>query len=100
MITCSECIEQLKPEDPRVRSGRYRLCSCGYCSKPSYFRECENTLSCLENSQYEVKDSPWVSKQWDTIKQIRAMNLFLQRKLNEHIDTSKKKVDKQDYDPF
>ena len=41
MITCAQCIQQLKPEDPRVRSGRYRLCSCDYCSKPSYFRELE-----------------------------------------------------------
>ena len=30
-LNCQECIEGL-PLDPRVRSGRYHLSSCDYCS--------------------------------------------------------------------
>ncbi len=64
------------------------------------FAQFENRVSYLENCQHshepeepqpKEKDIPWVSSQWDTIKQIRAMILFLQGKLNEHVDASKKK---------
>ena len=51
MITCRECIGRLKPDDPRKRSGKYRLCGCDYCNKPSYYRELEEQ----EPSSIEVK---------------------------------------------
>ena len=41
MITCSECIQELYPDDPRVKSGRYHLCDCDYCSKSDYYRGLE-----------------------------------------------------------
>ncbi len=42
MITCAECIERLKPDDPRIPSGRYHHSSCDYfCDKPSYYRDIE-----------------------------------------------------------
>jgi len=31
----------MKPDDPRVRSGKYMMCGCDYCNKPSYYRELE-----------------------------------------------------------
>ncbi len=46
MITCKECIENMKPlDDPRVRSGIYRRSYCEhYCSKPTYYRELEQIM--------------------------------------------------------
>lgn len=32
-MNCEKCIERFKPDDPRVKSGRYHLSSCDYCSK-------------------------------------------------------------------
>ena len=41
MISCRKCIEGFYPGDPRIRSGRYNMCSCDYYEKPDYFRELE-----------------------------------------------------------
>ena len=52
LIPCAECIERMKPEDPRVRSGRYNKCGCDYCGKSTYDREIENQQ--LKPQQVEV----------------------------------------------
>ena len=49
MITCAECIEQLRPDDPHIRSGRYGKCGCDYCQKLSYYRDLE-----MEKAEPEV----------------------------------------------
>jgi len=42
MIPCSECIQSLYPDDPRVPVGRYHQSTCDYyCDKPDYYRELE-----------------------------------------------------------
>lgn len=82
MITCRECIERLKPDDPRVKSGRYHLCGCDYCNKPSYFRELENPEPPPEVT---IKEE-WKPKQWDVVNQLRGSFIYLQGKLNEHLD--------------
>jgi len=41
MISCADCAEGMYPHDPRVKYGKYRLCGCDYCNKPSYYRELE-----------------------------------------------------------
>ena len=42
MLTCRECIERLRPDDPRIPTGRYHQSSCDfYCNKPTYYREVE-----------------------------------------------------------
>ena len=80
-----------------------------------HLAEIENRLSYLENSANNtqvgdieerlskieslLESQPQrTDNKGETTKQIRAMVLYLQRKLNQHMD--KKKVDKQDYDPF
>ena len=85
MITCEECIERMRPDDPRVKSGRYHLSGCDYCDKPDYYRG-------IGNIKLDVpQEVPWVKQQWNTVKQMRAMILFLQGKLDKHLDTKKLK---------
>lgn len=66
----------------------------------------ETRLLRLENSMPNIKDiqipqnpifaeTEWSLAQWDTVQQMRAMILFLQSKLNSHLDKSKKKVEHQ-----
>ena len=47
MITCAECIKSLRPDDPRVKSGKYGMCGCDYCDKPDDLRERECELILL-----------------------------------------------------
>lgn len=84
-MTCEKCIERFKPDDPRVKSGRYHLSSCDYCSNEYHLEE----LS-------PIPLPPWQDKQWETIKQLRGMVLVLQKKVN----TQKAKVDSNNYSPF
>ena len=45
MITCQKCLERMKPEDPRIPTGKYHHSSCDYyCSKPDYERELEQGM--------------------------------------------------------
>ena len=44
MISCSECMSRLYPDDPRVPVGKYHHSACDYyCDKPSYFRELDES---------------------------------------------------------
>ncbi len=71
MITCQECLEKMKPDDPRVPTGRYHHSSCDYfCNKPTYYKEIEKAIP-------EI--------------QLRAVVMHLQSKFNTHIDISKKR---------
>ena len=82
MITCNECIERMKPDDPRVKSGRYHLCGCDYCNKEPYFRELEQIVI-----PKEIPPSiPNGFKLYNGVQQTKGMLLHLQRKLNEHLD--------------
>ena len=85
MITCQECIERMKPNDPRVKSGRYYLCGCDYCNKPHYFRELEQT-----KPKPEIPDIAKVSQLQSHVEQARAGYLYLQNKLNKHLDKKKR----------
>ncbi len=69
MITCKECKERIRPDDPTVKSGRYHLCSCDYCGKPSYYREIE--LSDFFG-QLKISEPEWTKKQWDALTQLRS----------------------------
>ncbi len=81
-VTCRQCISDFRPDDPRVKSGRYHLSSCDYCTKEYDLEELAS-----------IKLPPWQDKQWETIKQLRGMVLFLQGKVNEQ----QAKVGKQQY---
>ena len=87
MRSCSECIKEMLPDDPRVKSGKYHLCGCNYCDKPTYFRE-------LERPTYQEVQEPWTKNQWDYVQQLSARVLHLQGKVLEK-GGYKGKVDKQ-----
>ena len=86
VISCRECIENLKPDDPRVRSGRYGLCGCDYCNKPTYYIELE------EKRKEPTLRIPPEHKLYRELQQLKGLTLHLQRKLNEHLDKKKKDV--------
>ncbi len=66
MIPCKECIRQIYPDNPRVRSGRYTMCGCNYCDKPTYYREIEET------QQAPNLEPLWSSRQWDKVQQLQS----------------------------
>ena len=46
------------------------------------------------NEQHAVLQevsNPWTNRQWDYVQQLKSQILFLERKLNEHIDKSRKR---------
>jgi len=90
MITCRECIESLKPDDPRVRSGRYGRCGCDYCNKPSYYRELEEEQPTEVTHRHINYNSSLDRKQWDRIEQAIHQIYYLDKKLNDHLDKRKK----------
>jgi len=70
MITCKQCIEDLRPDDPRIRSGRYRMCGCDYCNKPSYFRELELSTEEVARPQEIIhRHSNMGAKEFDLLQQ-------------------------------
>jgi hypothetical protein len=89
MITCRECIQRLYPDDPRVKSGKYNMSACEhYCSKPQYYRDLE-----LPKPEPEIPDTLALRQLKYQVEQARSGYLYLQNKINEHLDKSKKKTD-------
>ena len=41
MISCAECVQRLGWDNPTIRVGKYGMCGCDYCNKPSYYRDLE-----------------------------------------------------------
>ncbi len=87
MISCADCIQRMKPDDPRVPVGLYHQSGCdSYCNKPTIERDLEQ--------QTQVEElPPWGKNQWNTVNQLRGMVLHLQEKV--YTLTDKKTVDKQ-----
>ena len=84
MISCEECIERMYPDNPRVKSGRYHLSGCDYCNKPYSLRK-------IEMPEPEIPDSIEIRQLRHQVIQARAGFLYLQKKLNEHLDKGKNK---------
>ena len=63
---CIECIERLRPQDPRqpfyISNGQYLKPLCYHCRNYSLHIE----------EQPEVKEEKWTRRQWDTVNQLRA----------------------------
>lgn len=95
MLTCRKCIERMKPDDPRIKSGRYHLCGCDYCNKPTYYRELEEVAK-----ETKVEYQRYVSYQKVDGKQLatlrKNLTAYLDEKLNECFD-KKKQTDKYKY---
>jgi len=67
MIACLECIDRFKSwgDDPRVKSGRYRLSGCDYCNKPQYYRD-------IEQPQKIDPEPEWTKRQWYKVQQLQS----------------------------
>ncbi|KKK70152.1 hypothetical protein LCGC14_2926850 [marine sediment metagenome] len=61
MITCEQCTRELLPDNPHIRSGKYNMCGCDYCEKPSYFRELETSLKEIIETKV-IYRQPFVDK--------------------------------------
>jgi len=72
------------PEDPRVKSGRYHLCSCDYCDKPDRTPE-------QPKPEPEIPDTLEVRQLKYQVEQAKAGYLHLQNKLEEHLKLGKNK---------
>ena len=91
-MNCKECLERMRPDDPRIKSGRYHLSGCDYCA---YYMSPEYRLEKLEEEIPNLgkiipKDEQWNSKQWDTVKQLQGLVRYLDSKVTE-MRASKKK---------
>ena len=94
MRTCRECREQLYPEDPSIRLGKYHMSTCEhYCNKPDSERELEQLKNDVEliKATHEIPDILEVRQFKYQVEQAKAGYLHLQNKLNEHLDKKKGK---------
>jgi len=70
MNECEECIERLKPSDPRepfyIKASRFRA---GHYLKPICYY-CSNYDPSTQKPP-EVKEEQWTKRQWDTVTQLR-----------------------------
>jgi len=74
------------PHDPRVRSGKYGLCSCDYCDKPTYNREIEaNDLEDRVDNLEEISSQKGSipRRYYDELQQLKAGILYFKNKLVE-----------------
>ena len=86
MITCKECRERLYPDDPNIPTGKYRHSTCNYfCDKPTYFREAEQI-----KSEIQLDPKPHPIKIEREIDQLKGRFIYLQNKLNRHLDKKRK----------
>jgi len=88
LITCEECRRRLLPDDPRVKSGRYRLSCCDYCDKPDYYRELEKPPVV----EHIVRHSDMGAKEFDQLQQTAAEVKYLRDKVAE-LEEQKRKAD-------
>ena len=94
MISCAECIESIKfIEDPRRRSGKYHMCSCDYCNKPTYYRELEANLDANKEPQvieHIHRHSDMGKKEFDLLQQTVLKADYLLKELsNKKVTNSK-----------
>jgi len=75
MITCRQCIDEFKPDDPRIKSGSYHLSGCDYCNKPLYFRNIEDG----DLPDRTIVDLDKESK--DEMKRLRAQVMYLDKQV-------------------
>ena len=79
MIPCKECIESMSLiGDPRIRSGKYRMCSCDYCGKPTYYRELEDEKE-VQVVEHIYRTSDMSKKEFDLLQQT-ALKIDYQEK--------------------
>jgi len=90
VITCEECIQRMKPDNPRVRSGRYNKCGCDYCDKPSYYRTVESRITEPDRVEYVTYQNV-DGKQLASLR--KNLTIYLDEKFNNLKNT--RMVDKQ-----
>jgi len=86
MLTCRECLERMKPDDPHIRSGRYNLCGCDYCDKPTYYRDLESDNS-PQVVEHIHRRSDMGKKEFDLLQYTVVKVAYLEKRLNERKPT-------------
>jgi len=80
----------------------YRIdhkCHSTYWSEPKSVYDLMSYEELIDEIKKMVKpQTQWDTDQWDVITNLRGMVLYLQSKLNEHIDSQKKSKRKSSYD--
>lgn len=64
------------------------------CQQEFYLEEIQLDAPCIEPIHLEVAQAPeprWTHGQWDKVRQLEAKVLYLESKLNTHLDPPKKK---------
>ena len=90
MITCSECIKRLHPDDPRIPTGRYHQSTCDYyCSKPTYYRELEQEKP-PQVVEHIHRTSDMGKKEFDLLQQTARKLEYLEKKFTEHTEYKRK----------
>jgi len=85
MLSCRECIERLRPDDPRIPTGRYHQSSCDfYCNKPTRYRDLEQQEDPQPREVVHVVHHSEMSKQEsDMLQQLSREVKYLRTKLDE-----------------
>ena len=90
IITCKVCLENLYPEDPRVRTGRYHMNSCDYCEKSTYDREIEAMIM-EPHRETKVTSRMHISLKVDAHSQYLNRRLTSLESIVKDLDKSKTK---------
>ena len=90
MITCCECIKSLRPDDPRVPTGRYHHSTCDYfCDKPDCDREIERQTVISEprpivNVTYQIN-----ARSTPAFKELEEKIALINGRLSKYFDTNR-----------
>lgn len=90
----NDCASRLFPDDPEVgkaRKGEFGM----YCYDLSLCDTCRDYTLGENETMIVHQDIEWAPRQWDKVQQLNAQVLYLETKLNEHIDSKR-----GDKDPF
>jgi len=99
MITCAECIERFKAwgDDPRIKSGRYRLSGCDYCNKPQYYRELEAEQREPQVTEIIHRHADMSKQEFADLQSLKGQVKFLQSKIEELTKRRKPEKKQTDY---
>ena len=74
MISCEQCIQRLKPDDPRIPQGRYHHSTCDYfCDKPQYYRDPKT-----QTVEHIVRHSDMSNKEYAELKEMKRKVAYLE----------------------
>jgi hypothetical protein len=83
MLTCEECMRDMYPDDPHIKSGKYHMCSCDYCNNQEQVVEQPELLDTVEVRQLKYQ-----------VEQARAGYLHLENRLNRYLKKKESNIKK------